>query len=189
MMNNPYATRQNVFITDPSGRLAPSGMSEFNFPYTPTVTSIASSNYSSYDLTHSNFQQRAFDMASNAELTIAAPIVIENEEQARHVMKGMNFFRGSMKMNFGKNDPNKGLPPPVLRFTAHGVYTNVPVLVRDFTYNLDADVDYIEVDDFRLPVISNFVMSLTTTYSPKSVREKFTLDRYLSGSLKGDGYV
>jgi hypothetical protein len=54
---------------------------------------------------------------------------------------------------------------------------------------LDADVDYIEVDDFRLPVISNFVMSLTTTYSPKSVREKFTLDRYLSGSMKGDGYV
>ena len=65
-MNNPYATRQNVFITDPSGRLAPSGMREFNFPYTPTVTSIASSNYSSYDLTHSNFQQRAFDMAANA---------------------------------------------------------------------------------------------------------------------------
>ena len=37
-MNNPYATRQNVFIKDPSGRLAPSGMREFNFPYTPTVT-------------------------------------------------------------------------------------------------------------------------------------------------------
>lgn len=188
-MSNPYASTQPVFIKDPSGRLSSSGMTEFNFPYTPTVTSIVSTNYGSYDMTHSNFQQRAFDMSSNAELTIAAPIVIENEEQARHIMKAMNFFRGAMKMNFGKFDPNKGLPPPVLRLTAHGVYTNVPVLVRDFTYNLDADVDYIEVDGFRLPVISTFVMSLTTTYSPKSVREKFTLEKYLSGDLKGEGYV
>ena len=189
MMSNPYTSPQHVYITDPSGRLAPSGMSEFHFPYTPNVTSIGSANYSSYDMTHSNFQQRAFDMAANTELTLTAPIVIENEEQARHILKAMNFFRGAMKMNFGKEDPNKGLPPPVLRFFAHGVYTNVPVLVRDFTYNLDADVDYIEVDDFRLPVMSTFVMSLTSTYSPKNVRDNFTLDTYLSGGLRGNGYV
>jgi hypothetical protein len=128
-------------------------------------------------------------MSANTELTLAAPIVIENEEQARHILNAMQFFRGAMKMNFGKNDPNKGLPPPVLRFTAHGVYTNVPVLIRDFTYNLDADVDYIEVDDFRLPVVSTFVLSMTTTYSPKNVRENFTLDAYLSGNLRGSGYV
>ena len=33
-------------------------------------------------------------------------------------------------MNFGK-DPDAGLPP-VLRFYAHGIYTNVPIFVRDF---------------------------------------------------------
>jgi len=189
MMSNPYASTQNVFITDPSGRLGSSGMTTFNFPYTPTVTSISSANYSSYDPAHSNFQQRAFEMSANTELTLAAPIVIENEEQARHILAGMQYFRGAMKMNFGKNDPDKGLPPPVLRFTAHGVYKNVPVLIRDFTYNLDADVDYIEVDDFRLPVTSTFVLSMTTTYSPKNVRENFTIGSYLSGGLRSSGYV
>ena len=84
-MSNPYASTQNVFITDPSGRLGSSGMTTFNFPYTPTVTSISSANYSSYDPAHSNFQQRAFEMSANTELTLAAPIVIENEDQARHI--------------------------------------------------------------------------------------------------------
>lgn len=198
-MDNPYREGQHVYINDPSGRLGSSGLSSFHFPYTPTVTSISSANYSSYDPTHSNFQQRAFEMAANTELTIAAPIVIENEVQARTVLMGMNFFRGAMKMTFGKFEANRGLPPPVLRFYANNVYKNVPVLIRDFTYNMDADVDYIEFTDgagefssgdtYRLPVVSNFVLSLTTTYSPKNVRENFTLNKYLSGKLRSQGYV
>lgn len=188
-MANPYTERQNVFIKDPSGRLSGSGMDTFNFPYTPTLTSISSANYSSYDLSHSNFQQRAFEMSANTEFTLAAPIVIENEDQASHILNAMQFFRGAMKMNFGAGDPNKGLPPPVLRLTAHGVYTNVPVLIRDFTYNLDGDVDYIEANGVRLPVVSNFVLSMTTTYSPKNVRDNFTIDSYLSGGLRSKGYV
>lgn len=198
-MSNPYESGQHVYIKDPSGRLGSSGITEFHFPYTPTITSISSANYSSYDPTHSNFQQRAFEMSANTELTIAAPIVIENEIEARTILRAMQFFRGAMKMNFGKNDDSRGLPPPILRFYANNVYQNVPVLIRDFTYNMDADVDYIEFGDgggedsagdmHRLPVVSNFVLSLTTTYSPKNVRENFTLQKYLNGSLRSDGYV
>lgn len=189
-MANPYATEQPVYIDDPSGRLSSSGMSRFYFPYTPTITTISSSGYSSYDVTHSNFQQRAFEMASNAELSIAAPFVVENEEQGEYLMKAMLFFRGAMKMNFGMRDKDRGLPPPILRFSAYGLYERVPVLIRDFTHNLDADVDYIELSSgARVPVVSNIVLSLTTTYAPKNVRENFTLDDYLKGNLKGQGYV
>ena len=189
-MNNPYATEQPVYIDDPSNRLSSSGMSRFYFPYTPTITTIASSGYSSYDVSHSNFQQRAFEMASNAELSIAAPYVVENDEQGEYLMKAMLFFRGAMKMNFGLNDANRGLPPPILRFYAYGLYENVPVLIRDFTHNLDADVDYVELSSgARVPVVSNIVLSLTTTYAPKNVRENFTIENYLNGSLKGSGYV
>lgn len=193
-MSNPYNQQQHVYIQDKSGRLISSGISRFYFPYTPSIQTISSANYSSYDPTQSNFQQRAFDMSANAEFTFAAPIVIENVEQAQTVLQGMNFFRGAMKMNFGKNDANRGLPPPVLRLNAHNVYQNVPVLVRDFTYNLDADVDYIEFpgengETIRLPVTSTFVLSLTTSYSPKNVRDNFTLDKYLNGSLRSNGYV
>lgn len=189
-MASPYTSGQPVYIKDPSGRLASSGMTQFNFPYTPTVSTIANANYSSYDPSHTNFQQRAFEMSSNAEISITAPYVVENETQGEYLMNAMRFFRGAMKMNFGVNDPNRGLPPPILRFYAYGLYENVPVLIRDFTHNLDADVDYLELSSgARVPVISTLVMSLTTTYAPKNVREEFTLENYLNGNLKGKGYV
>ena len=185
-MATPYSSEQPVYIKDPSGRL---NMGQFNFPYTPTISTISQANYSSYDTTHSNFQQRAFEMASNVEFSVTAPYVVENETQGEYLMQALTFFRGAMKMNFGANDPMRGLPPPILRFFAYGMYENVPVLVRDFTHNLDADVDYLEVNGNRVPVISTIVLSLTSTYAPKSVREEFTLEQYLRGNLKGKGYV
>ena len=93
-------------------------------------------------------------------------------------------------MNFGWRDEDAGLPPPVLRLYAHGIYTNVPILVRDFTWNLDQDVDYIKLTTGeRLPVQQTFVLSLTTTYSPKNVRDNFTMNDFLSGKLKSKGYI
>ena len=94
-------------------------------------------------------------------------------------------------MNFGKRETNPGLPPPVLRFYAHGIYENVPILIRDFTWNLDQDVDYITLEGTgeRVPVQQTFVLSLTTTYSPKNVRENFTMNDFLSGKLKSKGYI
>ena len=190
-MINPYTSQDNpVSISDPSGRLQASGMTTFYFPYTPTITVISSAGYSSYDVSHSNFQQRAFEMASNVELSIAVPFVVENEEQGQYLQKTMLFFRGAMKMRFGKQDPNRGLPPPILRFNAYGMYENVPVLLRDFTHNLDSDIDYLELSDgTKVPVVSNLVFSLTSTYAPKNVRDNFTMEKYISGSLKGSGYV
>ena len=71
-MNNPYNEKQHVYIVDPTGRLGTSSVSTpggtkqagktFYFPYTPTITNVNSTSYSSYDMTHSNFQQKAFDM-------------------------------------------------------------------------------------------------------------------------------
>lgn len=195
MAYNPYIDKQPVFIEDPSKRLQASGISRFNFPYTPTISSIINTNYNIAATTHSNYQQAFFESAANASFSVAAPIIIENEEQGKHIIKALDFFRGSMKMKFGLGDDERGLPPPVLRFTGHGVYVNVPVIITDFTYNLDADMSYIDVDTLddetsvRLPVSSTFVMTLQTTYSPKNVRDNFTLDAYLSGQLKGRGYV
>ena len=65
MSDNLYEQAQPVQIRDPSGRLGASGLATLNFPYTPTISVITSTGYSSYDLSHTNFQQRAFDMASN----------------------------------------------------------------------------------------------------------------------------
>jgi hypothetical protein len=232
MAYNPYIDQQPVNIIDPSGRLKDSGIRQFNFPYTPTVSNIINTNYSQAATTHSNFQQSFFESANNASFSVTAPILIENEDQAYHILRALDFFRGSMKMRFGKLDNDRGLPPPVLRFNAHGIFQNVPVVLTDFTYNLDADVSYIEIENkgksaadattmrslgqrtgnaaddvmtaagrlrsgntntsnetIRMPVNGTFVFSLMATYSPKSIRENFTLDAYLKGNLRGKGYV
>ncbi len=198
MAYNPYITTQPVNITDPSGRLSSGGVTTFNFPYTPTVTNMVNANYSQVAPTHSNFQQQFFDSSANATINVAAPILIENVEQGQYILKALDFFRGAMKMKFGKNDEERGLPPPVLRFNAHGVFQNVPVLVNNFVYNLDSDVSYIDIQQptaqnpdtvVQLPVSGTFVVDFLVSYSPKNVRENFTLDKYLTGSLRGEGYV
>ena len=189
MSDNLYEQAQPVQIRDPSGRLGASGLATLNFPYTPTITVITSTGYSSYDLSHTNFQQRAFDMASNTEFNMTAPIMVRSEAEGQSVLKMAQFLRGALKMDFGRNSTNPGLPPPILRLDAHGIYTNVPVLVRDFTWNLDQDVDYLTIGNSRVPVQQVFVLSLTTSYSPKNVRENFTYNDFLSGKLSSKGYI
>ena len=172
------------------------GPTRLNFPYTPTTSIINSANYSSYDLTHSNFQQRAFDSHMNMEINITAPMIVRSEEEALYVYNAATWIRSTMKMSW-KNDVDPGMPPPILRFNAHGIYEDVPCVVRDFTWNLDSDIDYIEIQDptsdkfkvMRVPVTNMFVLTLSVTYSPKSIRENFSVKDYLTGNLKDKGYV
>jgi hypothetical protein len=211
-MATPYYTKQPVYIEEPSGRYnnildkvkfddnpnayaRKNTPTRLNFPFTPTISVIQSANYSSYDLTHTNFQQRAFDSSTNMELNITAPMLVRSEEEALYVYNASLFLRAGMKMTFGQDD-TPGMPPPVLRFYSHGIYENVPCMIRDFTWNLDSDIDYVEIKDpeipkniIRIPVMNMFVLSLITTYSPKSIREKFSVKQYLAGNLKDQGYV
>ena len=212
LMAIPYYTKQPVYLEDPSGRFnnmltqerqGPRGgnhvktPTRLNFPFTPTISVIQSANYSSYDLTHTNFQQRAFDSSTNVELNITAPMIVRNKEEAEYVYHAAMFMRAAMKMSFGQDD-NPGMPPPVLRLYAHGIYQNLPCQIRDFTWNLDSDIDYAETTikdgqgrdiDIRVPVMNMFVFSLQSTYSPKSVREKFSVKDYLAGNIRNQGYV
>ena len=208
-MASPYYTKQPVYIEEPSGRFNNILTNEFegprnqygvgharlNFPYTPTISVIQSANYNEYGLTHSNFQQRAFDSHTNMELNITAPMIVRNEEEANYVYNAAVWIRSTMKMEWMQDD-NPGMPPPILRFNAHGVYDNIPCIIRDFTWNLDSDIDYVEIPDpknykkiMRIPVTNMFVLSLSVTYSPKSIRENFSVKDYLAGNLKDKGYV
>lgn len=176
-----------VYISDPSGRL---NVLSFAFPFTPTITVNSSTNYSGYDLTHTNFQQRSFQIANNTEISLVAPVIARSVREADSIITGAQFFRSAMKMGFGDDDPLKGFPPPILRLYAYGHFVNVPVVIRDFTHNLDNDVDYVQASGgITLPISSTFVLSLATTYSPKNVRDNFTIDKYASGKLRNKGYI
>lgn len=189
-MTNPYNVKQPVYLTDPSMRLTGgSRLIVFSFPFTPNITVTSSSDYSQYDLTHTNFQQRAFNMSGNAEISLTAPVIVRNGAEVESVLQGSQLLRAAMKMSFGLRDGDAGLPPPVLHFHAYGVYKSVPVVVKDFTWNFDNDVDYVEYGSVRMPKISNFVMSLSTTYGTKQVREQFSLADYAGGKLSKLGYI
>ena len=207
-MATPYYTKQPVYLKDPSGRFsnilksneplvgaaAKQAMTStrnqtvLNFPFTPTISVIQSANYNQYDFDHSNFQQRTFVSHSNMDLNVTAPMLVRSEEEAEYVYNAAVWLRSTMKMSW-KNDDNPGLPPPILRFYSHGIYENVPCVVRDFTWNLDADIDYVETaGGMRVPVMNTFVLSLSVTHSPRSIRE-FSVKDYLAGNLKDQGYV
>jgi hypothetical protein len=181
--SSPGETRSNLEIHGPT---------RLNFPYTPTTSIINSANYGEYVMTHSNFQQRAFESHTNMEINITAPMIVRSVEEAEYVYKASVWIRSTMKMSWMK-DKDPGMPPPILRFNAHGIYENVPCVIRDFTWNLDSDIDYVEIpgnrETMRVPVSNMFVLTLQVTHSPKSIREKFSVKDYLKGNLKNQGYV
>jgi len=207
-MATPYYTKQPVYLEDPSGRFnniltnefeGPRnqygvGITRLNFPFTPTISVIQTANYNEYSFDHSNFQQRAFQSHANMDLNITAPMLVRSEAEAEYVNNAALWLRSTMKMEWA-NDDNPGQPPPILRFNAHGIYENVPCVIRDFTWNLDSDIDYVETGytysdkTVRVPVMNTFVISLSVTYSPKSIRENFSVKDYLAGKLKDQGYV
>ena len=206
-MATPYYTKQPVYLEEPSGRFnniltnTSDGMdnpnayarrntpTRLNFPFTPTISVIQTANYNEYSFDHSNFQQRAFQSHANMDLNLTAPMLVRSEAEAEYVNNAALWLRSTMKMEWA-NDDNPGQPPPILRFNAHGIYENVPCVIRDFTWNLDSDIDYVETaGGMRVPVMNTFVLSLSVTYSPKSIRENFSVKDYLAGKLKDQGYV
>jgi hypothetical protein len=106
-----------------------------------------------------------------------------------------------------------GTPPPILHFNYLGQYqfNNVPVVVRDFSYTYDADIDFVPVSTTDktiysgnigvnlpaensggftyVPTFMSMTLELDTQYIPIKVRNEFNLDEFRSGRLVGKGYI
>ena len=56
----------------------------------------------------------------------------------------IHFFRSATKMFYGQ-DAQRGAPPPLVYLFGMGQYqfNNQPCVIKTFTYNLPADVDYV----------------------------------------------
>lgn len=120
------------------------------FPYTPDVTFGASANYSSWHFTHSNYQQYQYTNSQPSEIQVTATFTAQTNEEARYMIAALTFLRASTMMDFGNAAvlrDKAGTPPPVLRFNYLGqhMFKNIPVVVQNFSYILERDVDYVEV--------------------------------------------
>lgn len=114
------------------------------FPYTPQINTNYNANYSTYDLTHSNYRGYFYQNSYVGEITIQATFTAQDTYEANYLLAVIHFFRSVTKMFYGQ-DAERGAPPPLVYLQGLGQYqfNLAPCVVSQFTYNLPADVDYI----------------------------------------------
>ena len=114
------------------------------FPYTPSIDTAYRANYSTYDLTHSNyrgyFYQNSYVDAINLRCTFTA----QDTAEADYLLAVIHFFRSVTKMFYGQ-DAERGAPTPLTYLSGLGEYqfNEHPCLVQQFNYTLPPDIDYV----------------------------------------------
>jgi hypothetical protein len=115
------------------------------FPYTPTISTVYKANYSSYDLTHSNYRGFFYQNSYVEDIQLTAKFTAQDTNEADYLLAVIHFFRSVTKMFYGSDDAFRGAPPPMVFLQGLGEYqfNQQSCLVSQFNYNLPADVDYI----------------------------------------------
>jgi hypothetical protein len=140
-----------IFYKDPSvingGIMAP--LIETNgviWPYTPTISVSHVANYTSQQLTHSNYTAHFYNNSEVSDITITGDFTVQSAEEGQYLMAAIYFFRSATKMFFGQG-ANAGNPPPILFLDGYGshYFPHVPCVITQFNHQLGNEVDYIEV--------------------------------------------
>lgn len=184
------------------------------FPYTPSVSTGNVTEYDPSSFIHSNYGYNAYVRSYPKPISINAEFTAQTNDEALYLLAVLHFFRSVTKSYFGINPYNKaGTPPPVLMFNYLGqhVFNNVPVLVKNFDYTFEANIDYVPVytgsfegysDNIGVslanasgggysyvPTHLNVTLELDTQYIPIDLRNNFNLDDFRSGKLYNKGYI
>jgi len=189
-------------LTDASGRkdgnsdprsFTKGNDSTVTWPSTPKISQSIEVNYSTWELQHTNYQPSAFGNRNTPVVTISGPWFSRNEEEAIRTLKAIHLLRSSTSMFYGRNDVNKGTPPPIGRLNAHGLYNETPVVVKTFNYDFPQDVDYVTAELFggiqSVPVLFEMSVSLIVQMNIIDVVKNYTLSDFFKGKLLGDGYI
>lgn len=164
------------------------------FPYTPTIQVSSSAEYGTYDLVHTNYAYPAYKKSNVSEITVMAPFTAHNEEEASYLLSVIHFFRTVTKSQFGfRAGDAGGTPPPILYFSYMGDYAfnDVPVVVENFSMELTDGVDFVEVEEWKsgVPIQTTISLTLRVFYTPRKVKDEFSLDDFRVGKLKGKGFI
>jgi hypothetical protein len=114
------------------------------FPYTPNIDTAYKANYSTYDLTHSNYRGYFYQNSYIDGINIKATFTAQDTVEANYLLAVIHFFRSVTKMFYGQ-DAQRGTPPPLVFLSGLGdfQFNKHPCVVSQFNYNLPADVNYI----------------------------------------------
>jgi hypothetical protein len=117
------------------------------FPYTPEITIASSAKYTSIPTTHTNYTFHAYQNSDPGEISITAPMNVEDATQGLYWIAAVHYLRSLTKM-FTGSDPKAGNPPPIVFLNGYGnyVFKNVPCVVTSFSTTLGKECDYIGVN-------------------------------------------
>ena len=187
------------------------------WPLTPTIQIAHQANYNPLAQTHSNYPFQAYQNSQVDSINIIGEFPVQNSEDAKHWVATVNFLRTVTKMFFGKEQPLKGNPPPILHLSGYGdhMFNKVPVVVNSFNVELRQGIDYISTSQVGqgnpqqfdpeseaaglieatnsqtwAPTLSNISVLITPIYSRESIKN-FSLSEFARGELngKGDGEI
>lgn len=175
------------------------------FPYTPTILIQHSANYDAMQPTHSNYPFPSYQNSQIDDLVITGDFFCENAVDAQYWAAALHYLRSVTKMAYGQSS-NAGAPPPLVFLNGYGdfVFPNVPVIVKSFSVDLPADVDYIktQVDgkvtvtsdgtevkgtyEGFVPVQSQIMVTVQPVYS-RARTSQFSLDKFVKGDYLDNG--
>jgi hypothetical protein len=175
------------------------------FPYTPTILIQHTATYNSLQPIHTNYPFYNYQSSQIEDIVITGDFFCENAKDAQYWVAMLHYLRSVTKMAYGQS-PDTGSPPPVVRLNGYGefVFPNVPVVIRNFTVDLPADVDYIktqiseeiteEADGSTsvsgsvawAPVQSQVAITVVPVFSRAKVSQ-FNLNTFINGGYLGSG--
>lgn len=186
-----------LFYRDPKNRL----MAELSktdgvvWPYTPNINVSYSASYAGQNPSHTNYTQQSYGMSSVDQISVVGQFTANNQDEARYLLATLWFLKSCTKSFYGV-DQNRGTPPPVLRFSAHGAYMfkSVPVVITNTVQDFENGVDYIEApiqpgtgslsDMTRVPTLMTINVTLQPVVS-RAAQTRFGLENYAAGKLVG----
>lgn len=166
------------------------------WPYQPTITYEQNVDYQAMELVHANQEMFAYNRTNSLKLVVNGDFTVQNQQEGVYALAAIHFLRTVTKMYFGENEPNAGVPPPVLLFDAYGSYmfNQLPVIVTNFSVILTNDIDYVPISMDNIQSASNASQTSSTpqltnysniTNSALMSARMFNSDLQSSGS----GYV
>lgn len=165
------------------------------FPTTPQILVTHSANYSNIQPTHTNYPYPVYQNSQVEDITITGEFPVENEVDGAYWISAVHFMRSVTKMFYGDGSA-KGAPPPRIALSGYGdfVFNRTPVIVKMFSVDLPAGVDYIKVPfaeaNFQnsaagtytyVPTLSTLNITVQPVYSRDKTRQ-FNLTDYTNGA-------
>lgn len=173
----------------------------FCWPYTPAIILGHTANYNSLHPVHSNYPFQVYENSQVDDIVITGDFSVQTQEEGRYWIAAVHYLRSLTKMFYGGGE-NLGNPPAIVRLNGYGdyVFKDVPVVITNFTVDMQGDVDYVAVNmsdqigssgaTAWAPTQSIISVTVRPTYS-RNTTSSFNLNDFMNGAYitNGQGFI